>query len=112
MKEIMAKSSSSHDQGVPSFTFSPAVTSAQGFLFELNRPLDDLRAMLLKHFAGKTVKMRAIYMEHSVDRRYLAKNYKDVLKTMQKDGAITTSGRKSNHGFADEIMVTFPKKRT
>jgi len=110
MKEIMARSSSSADQGVPSFAYSPAVDQRQLFLFELNRPLDDLRAMLLDTFAGKTMRMRQIYEEHSVDRPYLAKNYKDVLTAMEKEGVITTRGRKSSRGFADEIVVTFPRR--
>lgn len=109
MKDIMAKASSSQEQGVPSFTYSSADSSAQQLLFELNRPLDDLRAMLLRDFAGRTLAMRAIYEEHSVDRPYVSKNYKDVLSTMETDGSIKTSGRKSKRGFADGILVTFPR---
>ena len=65
--------------------------------------------MLLRDFAGQTLTMRAIYEKHSVDRSYLAKNYKDVLTAMETDGAIKTSGRKSKRGFADNIAVTFPR---
>lgn len=112
MKDIMAKSSSSTEQGVPSFAYSPAVDRQQSFLFELNRPLDDLRAMLLDAFAGKTMTMRQIYEEHSVDRPYLSRNYKDVLAALEKEKVITTRGRKSNRGFADDIIVTFPRRGT
>lgn len=110
MKDIMARSSSSHDQGVPNFQYLPAASQRQQLLFELNRPLDDLRGMLLAEFAGRTVTMRKLYEEHSVDRPYLAKNYKDVLSILEKAGTIRTSGRKSTRGFADDIVVTFPKK--
>lgn len=110
MKDIMAKSSSTVDQGVPSFAYSPATDRQQTFLFELNRPLDDLRAMLLDGFAGQTLTMRKIYEEHSVDRPYLAKNYKDVLTALEQENVITTKGRKSKRGFADEILVTFPRR--
>jgi three-Cys-motif partner protein len=109
MKGIMAKASSLHEQGVPSFTYSPADSSAQQILFELNRPLDDLQEMLLRDYAGRTLTMRAIYEEHSVDRPYVSKNYKDVLAAMEKAGSIKTSGRKSNRGFANEVVVTFPQ---
>jgi hypothetical protein len=108
MKDIMATASSTREQGVPSFSYSPADSSAQQLLFELNRPLDELRARLLRDFAGQTVTMRAIYEKHSVDRAYLAKNHKDVLTAMESDGAIKTSGRKSKRGFADNIVVIFP----
>lgn len=108
MKDIMAKSSSSHDQGVPSFAYAPAVSNQQLLLFELNRPLDDLKGMLLRDFAGRTATMRKIYEEHSVDRPFLARNYKTVLADMEKAGAIQTTGRKSNKGFADDVVATFP----
>jgi three-Cys-motif partner protein len=110
MKDIMAKSSSSAEQGVPSFAYSPATDRQQTFLFELNRPLDDLRAMLLDAFAGQTLTMRKIYEDHSVDRPYLARNYKDVLAALEQENVITTKGRKSKRGFADEILVTFPRR--
>jgi three-Cys-motif partner protein len=110
MKEIMAGASSWDEQGVASFTYSPADSSAQGLLFELNRPLDDLREMLLFHFAGRTLTMRAIYEEHSIDRPFLGKHYKQVLRDLEDAGQVTTTGRKSTRGFADEIRVTFPAR--
>ena len=58
MKDIMAKSSSSNDQGVPSFAYCPADSLKQGLLFELSRPLDQLGAMLLSDLAGRTMSMR------------------------------------------------------
>jgi hypothetical protein len=109
MKDIMAVASSSMDQGVPSFQYLPASSTRQTLLFELTRPLDDLRGMLLKEYAGRTVTMRRIYEEHSVDRAYLAKNYKNVLAELEKSGSVQTRGRRSSRGFADDIVVTFPK---
>jgi hypothetical protein len=110
MKGIMAQASSAHEQGVPSFAFSPAESPAQQLLFDLNRPLDELRDRLLQRFAGVTLPMRAIYETHSVDLPYLAKNYKDVLAEMENAGVIKTKGRKSKRGFADDILVTFPAR--
>jgi hypothetical protein len=108
MKDIMARSSSSHEQGVPSFTYSPAVGTGQQLLFELNRPLDDLKKMLLKDYAGETLTTRALYERHSVDRPFLLKNYKDVLSAMEKERSIQTIGRKSTRRFADHIQISFP----
>jgi three-Cys-motif partner protein len=108
MKEIMAGSSSSEEQGVPSFTYSPADSSAQGLLFEFNRPLDELREMLLTGYAGRTLSMRTIYEEHSLGRRFLAKHYKQALRELEDGKRVSTSGRKSKRGFADNILVTFP----
>jgi three-Cys-motif partner protein len=110
MKDIMARASSSQDQGVPSFQYLPPSNQKQQLLFELTRPLDQLQGMLLSAFAGRTMTMRKVYEEHSVDRPYLAKNYKDVLSALERTGVIHTKGRKSTRGFADDIVVTFPQK--
>ncbi len=110
MKEIMANSRSEEVQGVPSFTYSPATSSAQQLLFDLNRPLDDLREMLLEKFAGRKLSMRKIYESHSVDTPYLARNYKTVLRELEDEGKIRVSGRKSNRGFADDLIAVFPQK--
>lgn len=111
MKQIMGKASSSAAQGVPSFVFSPAVDSRQQLLFQLNRPLDDLEAMLLTDFAGRSVRMRDIYASHSVDRPYLAKNYKQVLRSLEAAGKIGVSNRRSKVGFADDLVAVFPPRR-
>jgi len=108
MKEIMAKQSTSNDQGVPSFQFCPPVGPEKPLLFELNRPLDDLEALLLHKFSGRTLTMKDIYWEHCVDTPYVKKNYKDVLKKMEDSGTIKTTGRRSKRGFSDSISVTFP----
>lgn len=108
MKEIMAKESSTESQGVASFQYMPATTLNQGLLFELNRPLDSLQELLLSEFAGRTMSMIEIYQEHSIDKPFLSSNYKVILKKMEDEGIIKTSGRKSNRGFADNIICTFP----
>lgn len=53
--------------------------------------------------------MRQIYEEHSVDRPYIAKNYKDVLAALFEENQIQVDRRPARKGtFADGIMVTFP----
>ena len=90
MKEIMAKESSSSEQGVPAFEYNPA-TEYQPLLFELFRPLDELKNMLLNDFAGQTIKMIDIYDQHHVDKRYIKKNYKDTLLKLEAEGKIITN---------------------
>lgn len=108
MKEIMAKESSTFEQGVASFTYSPA-DEATPLLFALSRPLDDLADSLLTDFSGETLSMYDIYKEHSIDTPYIKKHYKDVLSKLDADGKITTDEPKRRKGtFADRILVTFP----
>jgi len=118
MKEIMAKESTDQTQDVPSFEYNPATTTAQPLLFELNRPLDQLGAMLLNRFAGETMTMREVYEQHHVGKPYIKKNYKSVLNALETQREILAdqpaSKRRKNKGevtFADSVKVTFPAKQ-
>ena len=118
MKGVMAAESSSTEQGVPSFEYSPA-SKNQPLLFELARPLDDLGDMLLEKFAGLTLTMDQIYQQHNYGRRYIEKNYKDVLINLEKAGTIQGKPRldkrpkrKGVPSCAGHVEFTFPRLRT
>jgi hypothetical protein len=116
MKRVMANESSNAEQGVPTFEYSPA-TSRQPLLFELARPLDELADMLLEEFAGQTRTMDEIYENHNYGRRYIDKNYKDVLTQLEVEGKVRGN---PSHGMrpkrngettcAGHTRFTFPKK--
>jgi three-Cys-motif partner protein len=108
MKEIMATASSSEEQGVASFQYSPAAGNETQLLFSLNRPLDDLKGILLEEFSGRRVAMLDIYKQHSVDTPYTKKNYKVVLRQLEDENLISTENRKSKSGFADSLIAVFP----
>jgi three-Cys-motif partner protein len=110
MKDIMAKESSSHDEGVPSFEYSPADASTP-LLFSLARPLDKLSGDLMQTFAARTLTMQQIYDEHHVDTPFIKRNYKDVLLKLEANKAIQCDPSVRRKGtFADDVLVTFPKK--
>jgi three-Cys-motif partner protein len=116
MKEIMAKESSTTDQGVPSFEYNKA-TEDEPLLFELSRPLDDLKEMLLAAYAGRTLSMAQIYEDHHVDRPYIKSNYKTVLTQLEQEGRMhadpPASRRKivkAKLTFPDTVMVTFLRR--
>jgi len=116
MKEIMAKESSEHVQGVASFEFSPA-SERYPLLFELSRPLDDLADMLLNDFAGETVTMKNIYLRHCVGKPYIERNYKQALLTLEAQSKVITAPAAANRHkmrgqltFAEHVKVTFPRK--
>jgi hypothetical protein len=113
MKDIMARQSSVADQGVPSFTYSPADRRFP-LLFELTRPLDDLETMLLKDFAGRSISLQMIHEEHSVGKPYILKNYQDALRKLEQAGKIrtepTAEHRRKIGGevtFGGQVTVTF-----
>jgi len=114
MKEIMAKESTDNIGGVASFEYNPRDAHfKQGSLFDmLSRPLDDLQEMLLKQYAMRTVDFNKLYEEHSVDKPYIRKNYKDVLMTLLEAGKITAinvkTGKLPRKGtFSDDMRITF-----
>ncbi|MCL4458791.1 MAG: three-Cys-motif partner protein TcmP [Chloroflexi bacterium] len=116
MKEIMAKESSSAQQGVPSFEYNPA-TRSQPLLFDLSRPLDDLEGMLLNDFASRKMTMLEVYNQHHVGTPYIKSNYKDVLARLEAQGKVSADPpadqqrrRKGESTFADTVTVMFPSK--
>lgn len=110
MKDIMAKESSTEDQGVPSLAYSPADWSMP-LLFSLQRPLDQLWTLLRKEFAGQEMSVAELYELHSVDKRYVMKNYKELLAQLEAEGKIAVRSLKGNRRkgtFADHLLVKFP----
>jgi predicted transcriptional regulator len=82
-------------------------------LFSLQQPLSALRASLLETFAGQELTTVQIYEQHSVDRPFIMKNYKEVLRQMEEDGIIQVRSLKTSKrpkgSFADHLLVRFPK---
>jgi len=85
----------------------------QGSLFDmLSRPLDDLQGMLLRQYAGRTVNFNRLYEEHSVDKPYIKKNYKEVFTALFEEGKIAAvnakTGKSPRKGtFSDDMRITF-----
>ena len=114
MKEIMHRESSDTNGGVASFEYNPRYHYfKQGSLFDmLSRPLDDLQEMLSQQYAGRTIDFNALYEEHSVDKPYIKRNYKEVLVSLYQNGSITAvntkTGKPPRKGtFSDDMRITF-----
>ena len=55
--------------------------------------------------------MNKIYEQPHVGRRFIKKNYKDVLKLMESKKLITCNpSKRRNDTFADTVQVTFPSR--
>lgn len=113
MKEIMAKESSSENQGVASFEYNLA-DERYPLLFQYTKPLESLRDDLLNQFAGRTMKTSEIYREHCVGTPFILRNYKDVLKDLDDSHIITIAtenGKPRRKGtFPESITVSFPQR--
>ena len=107
MKNIMAKHSSSFNQGVASFEYSPISPNQPGF--EFVNPLEELEKSMVASFANKTISFEHLYQKHSVSTPYLGKHYKEVLKGMEQAGKIRVdrpAGAKKGY-FQDDCKITF-----
>lgn len=116
MKEIMARESSEVPQGVASFEYSPA-SEKYPVLFDLTTPLEDLEDELLRHFAGRELTMKEVYMEHNIGRPFISRNYKRALGNLEDRGKLwadpPSAKRRTHKGertFADDVKVKFPKE--
>jgi hypothetical protein len=114
MKDIMARESTSNTQGVPSFEYNPAdFLPRQMLLFQLYRPLSDLKKQLMDDFRGQKLTMQEIYERHNADTPYVKSNYKNILSELFENGfieAVSPKGKPPRKGtFGDKIIVTFPR---
>ena len=109
MKDIMAKESSTEDEGVPSFTYCPADASMP-LLFSLAQPISKLMESLQHCFSGREVTLQEIYETHSVDTPYIKKNYREVIKQLEVDNivsAYSTKGRRRALTYPDHVRIKF-----
>jgi len=112
MKDVMAGESSSHQQGVASFEYSPA-TSRQPLLFQLAQPLDDLGDVLLRDFAGRVMNRDRVYELHSLDRPYIKKNYTEVLLKLETAGKVKVeppASKRRKGTLGATVKITFPRQ--
>lgn len=113
MKGIMYAESSHYEQGVASFEYNRAFRN-QGLLFDLNLPLEDLQEAICKEFAGVTLTAKQLIDSHHVGKRFIEKNYKEALKSLEASGRIKTipaAADRRKNSFADTVKITFPKKQ-
>ncbi len=112
MKGIMAKESSDDEQGVPSFAYNPAnLLYHQSLLFQMSRPLEDLKQRLVDNYEGKSIVLKTLYAKDSVDTPYVMKNYKQILLEMEEEGLISVHDplrkKRRSETLADRLQITF-----
>lgn len=113
MKSVMAKESSTTEQDVASFEFSPA-DERFPYLFDLNRPLEELAEMLLQKYSRLSITFGDLYEVHSVGLPYIKKNYRAVLEQLENDGKVSTrrpDGKKRRKGtMPPDTIISFGEK--
>ena len=110
MKEVMAKESSSTNQGVPSFEYNPA-TRKQPFLLQFTSPLTDLQGGLLKDLAGRTLTFKEVFEQHNVGRPFIERNYRESLLALEALGIVKTNptiNQRRKGTLAQDVRISFP----
>lgn len=110
MKEIMNNHCTGTHDGPVNFEYNPADRRQPG-LYELLRPVEELGEMLQAAYAGQRMSVQQVYEKHSVGRRFVLKDYKDVLMRLHQTGQIQAvrAGGKAIRAntFPEDIVVTF-----
>lgn len=110
MRDIMAQQSSSNDEGVPSFEYSPA-SEIQPYLFSFTQPLQALKDMLVTEFNQQTLTRDEIYQCHSPNRPYVKKNYTQAILELESEGRCTITvspGKRRQQGrLPKDAQITF-----
>ena len=80
--------------------------------WQLEQQLKQLHlGAILDQYQAQTHTMVEIYRDHNVGRRYIKRNYKDVLKSLEAKHKIIceppSSARRKNT-LADSVKISFP----
>lgn len=105
MKAIMAKYSTSHEQGVANFSRERAVPQQQTLQF--TSPLDDLKAALLSRYAGRQMTFDALIRDHLPGTPYEEKHYKEVLGQLAAENRVRLSGLSSRKTIVAKTVIVF-----
>jgi len=111
MKQIMYNESSDKTQDVASFEYIPAKNQQLSLLSLFDRPLDELGNDLLKKYSKKNLTLTELYQQHSIDTKFIIKNYKDLLIELESQSKIKCepSIKERRKGtFADTTRIYFP----
>lgn len=117
MKDIMAAESSTEDEGVPSFQYSPADARCP-LLFSLSRPIDGLGDELCDRFAGRRISVKDLISAHHVGTPFVDRNYKDALSRLEANSVVEidppAAKRRIQKGvrtLTDKAIVRFPTRQ-
>lgn len=111
MKQIMAKESSYHIQGVPSYIYMPNPPDFSNDLFPLE-PLKDLESELLQQYAGKSLSFKKLFENDHLDKPFIEKNYKQVLLQLEAENKIKSNPpceKRKKNTMGENVVLTFPK---
>jgi len=113
MKGIMAKHSSAHYHGVPSFEYN-IWTRNKSYLIPPYLSISDLENMLLSDFKGKSIFFGDLFDRHNVDKTFIEANYKEAIINLERQNKIKVEPseeermkRKGKPTLSSRVKITF-----
>lgn len=124
MKDIMAKESTLHEEGIAGFSYIPVKhlknrNSVQLTILDAyeESEMDKLKTRILENFKNQTLKMIKLFELDNIGTSYTKKNYKEALRQLEAEGLIHANppanerrmDKKNNVvSFGDNTYVTIP----
>jgi three-Cys-motif partner protein len=110
MRDIMAKASSYKQGDVPTYVYTPRIPRPSLFDALI---LEDLKADLVREFAGQRLAVRELFERHSPGRRFILPNYKTVLRQLEAEGrvdAAPAADKRKRNTLGDDVVLIFPRE--
>lgn len=114
MKDVMHGESQIVIDGIADYCFDPRLPGNYTPPTPLISPLYELEQEMLEFFAGRSLPMKQIYLNHHVGTPYVEKNYKAALLRLEAQNKITTNPpsekrrmMKGKRTFGDKVIVSF-----
>jgi|GEM_PF-5555599 len=92
-KEVLARHSTGHEQGVPDYAWDP-VAAHYNHGLAITRPLDALANELGRTLANQVVTAEDIFRRHHVGQPYVLQNYYDALEQLAAQGRAYRMGKR------------------
>ncbi len=107
MKGIMAKESSTRDQGVASFVYCPSDAS-NPLLFSLDQPINSLGDALIKKYAGLEFTIQRLYEAHNVDTPFVLQNYQEAIRQLEAAGKVKCTPAAQDRPKRNKVVTMAP----
>jgi three-Cys-motif partner protein len=102
MKEIMGRSSSLEEAGVPTMGFAEVPQTMN--LFQAD-PLLDLETQLLGEFASRKLSVGSIYTQHHPGNSLYLKHYQEALRRLEARGAVRATPHAANRPHRHGVVT-------
>jgi len=107
IKDIMGRESSSHEHGIPSYTYDPSPERFQ-LKLGLTDPLEALKREVQTTYAGRALTFHDLVADHWIGRPYQEDHYRRALDELSREKTVDITGRGARGKILDKSRIVFP----